>query len=177
MHVHLRLALALAAASAMAACQTIGPGSIQRDRMDYAAAISDSWKEQALLNIIKLRYFDTPVFLDVASVISSYTLQSQIDVAATQTVLVVHPSIPIKSVNGLIALAKSRPRSLHYGSAGNGSISHMGMELFRYLTGATLTHVPYKGEGQTAVDVMSGQIGIMFPNMPTVLGIGTPTTA
>ncbi|HSN38703.1 MAG TPA: hypothetical protein VLT92_00790 [Burkholderiales bacterium] len=82
MHVHLRLALALAAVSAMAACQTIGPGSIQRDRMDYAAAISDSWKEQALLNIIKLRYFDTPVFLDVASVISSYTLQSQIDVAA-----------------------------------------------------------------------------------------------
>ncbi|HSN38702.1 MAG TPA: tripartite tricarboxylate transporter substrate binding protein [Burkholderiales bacterium] len=92
-------------------------------------------------------------------------------VAATQTVLVVHPSMPIKSVNGLIALAKSRPRSLHYGSAGNGSISHMGMELFRYLTGATLTHVPYKGEGQAAVDVMSGQIEAMFPNMPTVLGI------
>lgn len=92
-------------------------------------------------------------------------------VAATQTVLVVHPSMPIKSVNGLITLAKSRPRSLHYGSAGNGSISHMGMELFRYLTGATLTHVPYKGEGQAAVDVMSGQIEAMFPNMPTVLGI------
>ncbi len=98
-------------------------------------------------------------------------------VAATQTVLVVHPSMPVKSVNGLIALAKSRPRSPHYGSAGNGSISHMGMELFRYMTGATLTHVPYKGEGQAAVDVMSGQIGIMFPNMPTVFGIGTPTTA
>jgi tripartite-type tricarboxylate transporter receptor subunit TctC len=91
-------------------------------------------------------------------------------VAATQTVLVVHPSVPAKSVSEVVALAKAKPQSLHYGSAGYGSISHMGMELFRYTTGATLTHVPYKGEGQAAVDVMSGQIEIMFPNMPTVLG-------
>jgi tripartite-type tricarboxylate transporter receptor subunit TctC len=47
----------------------------------------------------------------------------------------------------------------------------MGMELFRDLTGAPLSHVPYKGEGQAAVDVMSGQIEVMFPNMPTVLGV------
>lgn len=90
--------------------------------------------------------------------------------AATQTVLVVHPSLPVKSVKELVALAKSRPQSLHYGSAGNGSISHMGMELFRYTTGATLTHVPYKGEGQAVIDVMSGQIQVMFPNIPTVFG-------
>jgi len=82
MHAPVRILLALAAVSGVAGCQTIGPGSVQRDRLDYAAAIADSWKEQALLNIIKLRYFDTPVFLDVASVISSYTLQSQIDIAA-----------------------------------------------------------------------------------------------
>ena len=92
-------------------------------------------------------------------------------VAATQTVLVVHPSVPAKSVKDLVALAKARPQSLHYGSAGYGSISHMGMELFRDLTGAPLSHVPYKGEGQAAVDVMSGQIEAMFPNMPTVLGV------
>jgi len=92
-------------------------------------------------------------------------------VAATQTVLVVHPSVPAKTVSDLVALAKSKPQSLHYGSAGNGSISHMAMELFSYTSGARLTHVPYKGEGQAAVDVMSGQIEVMFPNMPTVLGI------
>jgi len=82
MHAHVRTMLALAVVSGVAGCQTIGPGSVQRDRLDYAAAIAESWKEQALLNIIKLRYFDTPVFLDVASVISSYTLQTQIDLAA-----------------------------------------------------------------------------------------------
>ncbi|MCC6533703.1 MAG: hypothetical protein IT531_14240 [Burkholderiales bacterium] len=66
-------------AGMLSACQTIGVGSVQRDRLDYATAIGDSWKEQALLNIVKLRYFDPPVFLDVSSVISSYTLQSQVE--------------------------------------------------------------------------------------------------
>src|ERR1035437_2428352 len=82
MHMQFRLTLVLVAAIAVAGCKAIGPGSVQRDRLDYANAIGGSWKEQALLNIVKLRYFDTPVFLDVASVISSYTLQSQMDIAA-----------------------------------------------------------------------------------------------
>lgn len=66
----------------LAGCQTIGADSVQRDRLDYATAIGDSWKEQALLNIVKLRYFDPPVFLDVSSVISSYTLQGQVSLGA-----------------------------------------------------------------------------------------------
>lgn len=78
----LRLAQVLIAAVALAGCSAIGPGTLSRDRLDYATAISDSWKEQTLLNIVKLRYFDTPVFLDVASVISSYTLQSEINASA-----------------------------------------------------------------------------------------------
>ncbi|MFN3398639.1 MAG: hypothetical protein ACK4ZS_08935, partial [Sulfurimicrobium sp.] len=63
-------------------CQTIGFGSVPRDRMGYAAAIGDSWKEQMLLNIVKLRYLDTPVYLDVTSVISSYSLESNVGLAA-----------------------------------------------------------------------------------------------
>jgi len=59
-------------------CQSVGVGSVQRDRLDYGGAIADSWKEQTLLNIIKLRYFDTPTFLDVSTVISSYQLQSEV---------------------------------------------------------------------------------------------------
>jgi len=63
-------------------CQTIGPGSVQRDRLDYADAIAGSWREQTLLNIVKLRYFDAPVFLEVSSVIGSYTLQGEVSLAA-----------------------------------------------------------------------------------------------
>ena len=74
--------LALVAVSLVAGCQTIGTGSVTRDRMGYAAAIGDSWKEQMLLNIVKLRYLDTPVYLDVSSVISSYSLASDVGIAA-----------------------------------------------------------------------------------------------
>ena len=82
MRFHLKSALVLAVVFALNGCQTIGPGSVPRDRMEYAAVIGESWKEQMLLNIVKLRYLDTPVFLDVSSIISSYTLQSQVDIAA-----------------------------------------------------------------------------------------------
>ncbi len=68
----------VAALLALQGCQSIGVGSVQRDRLDYGGAIADSWKEQTLLNIIKLRYFDTPTFLDVSTVISSYQLQSEV---------------------------------------------------------------------------------------------------
>ena len=76
------LALLLAAALGAAGCQTIGPSSMQRDRLDYGAAVADSWKEQTLLNITKLRYFDTPIFLDISSVVSSYSLQTELSLGA-----------------------------------------------------------------------------------------------
>lgn len=71
----------VACALAGQGCQSIGVGSVPRDRADYGAAIADSWKEQTLLNIIKLRYFDTPTFLDISSVISSYQVQGEISFA------------------------------------------------------------------------------------------------
>jgi len=80
-YLSLRIAVVLAAALTAAGCQTIGAGSVQRDRIGYADAIGASWKEQMLLNIVKLRYLDTPVFLDVSSVISSYELASQVNLA------------------------------------------------------------------------------------------------
>ncbi len=73
----MRLALVIAM-FVLQGCQSVGVSSVQRDRMDYGGAIADSWKEQTLLNIIKLRYFDTPTFLDVSTVISSYQLQSEV---------------------------------------------------------------------------------------------------
>jgi hypothetical protein len=82
MRARLRLILVLAISWAVNGCQTIGPGTIPRDRLDYAGAIAGSWREQTLLNIVKLRYFDAPVFLEVSSVISSYTLQGEVSVEA-----------------------------------------------------------------------------------------------
>ncbi len=70
--------------AASAACSSFGPGTVSRDRVDYIGTVSESWKEQTLLNIVRLRYGDPPTFLDVSSVISSYTFQAQVS-AAGQT--------------------------------------------------------------------------------------------
>jgi len=78
----LRLTACLAAAVALQGCQSIGVSSVYRDRIDYGGAIADTWKEQTLLNIVKMRYFDTPTFLDVSSVISSYQLQGDVRLAS-----------------------------------------------------------------------------------------------
>jgi hypothetical protein len=63
----------------LSGCANLGPKSVTRDRFDYNAAISDSWKEQTLLNIVKIRYIDMPLFVDVASIVSGYTLQSSVN--------------------------------------------------------------------------------------------------
>jgi hypothetical protein len=65
-----------------AGCHPVGPSAIKRDRLHYASAVSDSWKEQLLLNIVKSRYGDAPVFLDVSSVISGYTVESRVSASA-----------------------------------------------------------------------------------------------
>lgn len=82
MNIRWRSILVLASVLALTGCQSIGTGSVQRDRIGYADALGTSWKEQTLLNIVKLRYLDTPVFLDVSSVISSYELASQINLTS-----------------------------------------------------------------------------------------------
>ena len=69
---------AVVLAGLVAACTGIGPGTVPHDRIDYGSAIGNSWKEQTLLNIVKLRYADMPIFLDVSQVIAGYQLQSAI---------------------------------------------------------------------------------------------------
>ena len=74
----LRLIALTLAALALDACSSVGPGTVPRDRSDYAAAIGDSWKQQTLLNIIKLRYGDFPIFLEIAQVIAGYQMQTTV---------------------------------------------------------------------------------------------------
>lgn len=73
----------LAMCALLSGCASLGPTTIVADRFDYSAAIADSWKQQALLNIVKLRYLDLPVFVDVASVVSGYSLQTGVSVNGT----------------------------------------------------------------------------------------------
>lgn len=85
--------------------------------------------------------------------------------AAGPHILLVNNSLPVKSVKELIALAKSRPREMNVASSGSGNSDHFAYELFRSMTGAEMTHVPYKGGGPATVDVMSGQMSAYFAGM------------
>jgi tripartite-type tricarboxylate transporter receptor subunit TctC len=83
-------------------------------------------------------------------------------IAESQTVLVVNPSLPAKSVAELIALAKAKPGQLNFGSTGTGGLSHLVGELFNGGAGIRMTHIPYKGTGPALTDLLGGQIQVMF---------------
>ena len=89
--------------------------------------------------------------------------------AEGQGVLVVHPSLPTKSVKEFLALAKARPGELNYGSAGAGSATHMAAELFKSVASVNLTHIAYKGSGPAMIDLIAGQIHLMFENVSTAV--------
>jgi tripartite-type tricarboxylate transporter receptor subunit TctC len=88
---------------------------------------------------------------------------------ASPMVLVVHPSLPVKTVPDLVRFAKSRPGQLVYASAGVGNLQHLGMEELQALAGIRMNHVPYKGAPPALIDVMSGQVQLMFANIVGVL--------
>jgi len=83
-------------------------------------------------------------------------------------VLVVHPSVPAKTLGELLALARAKPGTLNYGSSGPGSNYHMAGELLRNLTGVDIVHVPYKGSTGARNDILSGQIQLLFDSVPTM---------
>jgi len=91
------------------------------------------------------------------------------NLAATDNVLVVHPSLPAKSAKDLIALARARPGQMHYGSSGVGGASHLAFELFNTMAGLDLVHVPYKGGSLAVQDVLAGRISLIMGNMPSIL--------
>jgi len=90
-------------------------------------------------------------------------------VAGVPNVLVVNPSLPVSSVQDLIAYGKANPNELNFAASGNGTSIHLSGELFRTMTGVQMTHVPYKGSAPALTDLIGGQVQLMFDNLPSSL--------
>ena len=90
-------------------------------------------------------------------------------IATLPNLLVVHPSVPVRSVQELIAAAKAKPGEILYGSSGNGTSPHLSGELFNLMAGVKLVHIPYKGSPQAVTDLLSGRVQVMFSPASTVL--------
>jgi tripartite-type tricarboxylate transporter receptor subunit TctC len=89
--------------------------------------------------------------------------------AESQNLLVVHPSLPPRTVKELIAFSKKRPGDINYGSSGIGTTVHLSAELFQFMTGVKWVHIPYKGGGPGLVALLSGEVSLYFGNVPTVI--------
>ncbi len=97
------------------------------------------------------------------------TLRDFVPIARTAQqplALVVHPAVPAKTVAELVALAKSKPGQINYGSAGNGGISHLVPEMFKQATGTFMVHIPYRGSAPAFTDLMAGQVQVMAESVP-----------
>jgi len=90
-------------------------------------------------------------------------------VASTPMVVIIHPSLPVKNVKDLTALAKVKPGEINVASAGTGTITHLSGELFRSMINVTWTHVPYKGAPPALTDLASGQVQVMFSSLPAAM--------
>ena len=88
----------------------------------------------------------------------------------TAQVMMVHPSIPVRTLQEFVAYAKARPGQLNYGSAGNGSLHHLGGELLKLRMGIDMVHVPYRGTGETISDLLAGRIQFYMNSPPPVIG-------
>ena len=84
-------------------------------------------------------------------------------------VIAVHPSVPVNTLKEFIAYAKANPGKLNYASQGNGSVSHIGTEMFKQSTGIEMTHVPYKGSGPAIQDVLAGQVQVFISTPPSLM--------
>jgi tripartite-type tricarboxylate transporter receptor subunit TctC len=91
-------------------------------------------------------------------------------VISNPNVLVVHPGVPAKTLGELVALAKANPGKLSFASSGRGQSVHMSGELFRFKAGVDIVHVPYKGTGPALIDVLAGQVSMIFSSLPSTMG-------
>lgn len=93
-----------------------------------------------------------------------------VQITTSPVVLVVNKNVPVRTVRDLVELARAKPGSISYGSAGIGSFTFLATELFKALAGVDLTHIPYRGTGPALIDLIAGRIQVQFENAPAVLG-------
>jgi tripartite-type tricarboxylate transporter receptor subunit TctC len=88
--------------------------------------------------------------------------------ATAPVIMIVHPSVPVRTVKELVALARAQPGALNFASGGPGSSTHLGVELLKYVAKIDLVHIPYKGTGPAVADVLGGQVTMMFAGISSV---------
>jgi tripartite-type tricarboxylate transporter receptor subunit TctC len=88
--------------------------------------------------------------------------------ASAPVIMIVHPSVPVKTAKELVGLARSQPGALNFASGGPGSSTHLGVELLKYVAKVNLVHIPYKGTGPAVADVLGGQVTMMFAGISSV---------
>ena len=138
----------------------IGAEAVIRSPADgYTVLMSTS----SITSINMVTYGDKPPYDTLRD------LQPLTPVMSTTSLIVLHPSMPAKTLKEFVALAKSRPGQITFGSAGVGGTLHFGIEMLQREAGVKLTHVPFKGAGPAVVDLTGGQINGMFVDLPVIL--------
>lgn len=117
------------------------------------------------LLMVPVTYAVAPSLFSKMAYDTERDLATVAQVAASPFILVVHPTLPVKTVKDLAALGRSRPGQLNYASASTGGMPHLAGELFNTMTGAKLVHIPYKGAAPATTDLLAGQVQLMFNNM------------
>lgn len=117
------------------------------------------------LLMVPVTYAVTPSLFPKMSYNAEKDLIPVAQVAAAPFILVVHPTLPVRTTRDLITLARGRPGQLNFASASTGGIPHLAGELFNAMTGIRMIHIPYKGAAPATTDLLSGQVSLMFNNM------------
>jgi tripartite-type tricarboxylate transporter receptor subunit TctC len=153
--------------------ESIGQSVVVENRAGGATtigmdAVAKSAPDGYTLGVANLSFAVNPVLLSKMPYNTDRDFAPVGLIASVPFVLAVHPSVPAKSITELVALAKARPGALNYSSSGNGSATQMATELFRYISGIDIVHVPFTGGGPALVSALSGEVSIYCASIPAM---------
>lgn len=132
-------------------------------------AVAKSAPDGYTLGIVNIAFVANPSLMKKVPYDTEADLLPVSQLSNATLVMTLHPSVPARSVKGLIALAKARPGTLHYGSAGTGAGNHLMTERFSYLAGIKMVHVPYKGGGPSVLSLVTGETALLLASIPSAI--------